>query len=132
MNTPLIQTTGFSPSISAQSESQVSVTGESVTICIEAEGTAPLQFSWLHGHMVVEGADGPVLTFTEVTEADSGSYQCLVKNRFGQAVSKPSKIEVGKLCMIAITHVTERKSFLHLSRTCILSKMFIEQTDFTV
>ena len=74
----------------------MSVTGESVTIHIKAEGTAPLQFSWLHDHMEVEGADGPVLTLTEVTEADSGSYQCLVKNRFGWIVSKPSKLEVGE------------------------------------
>jgi len=74
----------------------VSVTGESVIIHSRAEGTAPLQFSWLHDNMVVEGADGPVLTLTEVTEADSGSYQCLVKNRFGKTVSKPSKIEVGE------------------------------------
>ena len=74
----------------------MSVTGESVTIHIKAEGTAPLQFSWLHDHMEVEGADGPELILTEVTEADSGSYQCLVKNWFGQTVSKSSKIEVGE------------------------------------
>ena len=74
----------------------MSVTGESVTIHIRAEGTAPLQFSWLRDHIEVEGADGPVLTLTEVTEADSGSYQCFVKNQFGQTESKPSKIEVGE------------------------------------
>ena len=73
------------------------MTGESVTIHIEAEGTAPLQYSWLHDHGGVEGAEGPVLTLMEATDADSGEYQCLVKNQFGWTVSKPSKIQVGEL-----------------------------------
>ena len=72
------------------------MTGESVTLSIEAEGTAPLQFNWLHDGMVVEGAEHPALGLIDVTKADSGTYQCLVKNRFGHTVSKSLKLEVGE------------------------------------
>jgi len=77
-------------------ESQTRLTGESVTLCIEAKGTAPLHFTWLHDDKVVEGADGPVLTLDVVNEADSGSYVCQVVNQVGKSVSKPAKLQVGE------------------------------------
>ena len=88
--------TEYPPSILCQSESQVSATGGSVTLSIEAKGIAPLQFNWLRDGVEVAGAEHPVLALMQVTEADSGTYQCLVKNRFGQAASKPLKLEVGE------------------------------------
>ena len=67
-----------------------------MTLCIEAKGTAPLHFTWLHDDKVVEGADGPVLTLNGVNEADSGSYVCQVENQVGKTVSKPAKLQVGE------------------------------------
>ena len=67
-----------------------------MTLCIEAKGTAPLHFTWLHNDKVVEGADGPVLTLNGVNEAASGSYVCQVENQVGKTVSKPAKLQVGE------------------------------------
>ena len=92
----LLILTDYSPSISYQSGSQVRVIGDSVTLSIEAEGIAPLQFNWLHEGIVVDGAEDSELALMQVTEADSGSYQCMVKNQFGQTLSKPLKLEVGE------------------------------------
>ena len=67
-----------------------------MTFCVEAKGTAPLHYSWLCDDKVVQGADGPVLTLTGVTEADSGSYQCCVENQVGKVESNPAKLLVGE------------------------------------
>ena len=72
------------------------MTGESVTLCIEAEGTDPLHFTWLHDDKVVEGACGPVLMLNGVREADSGSYVCQVENQVGKIVSKRAELQVGE------------------------------------
>ena len=84
------------PIIVTHPGSQKSFPGKSVSLCVEAKGTPPLHYSWLYNDKVVEGADRPMLTLTEVREADSGSYRCCIENQVGKAESNPAELLVGE------------------------------------
>ena len=87
---------GDAPSIKRQPERHFSLTEDSVTFSVEAEGTGPLRYSWLCDNQLMDEAEGPVLTLTGVKEADSGNYQCQVENLLGKAVSEPAELNVGE------------------------------------
>ena len=93
---------GDPPSIRIHPERQISLPEESVTFCVEAEGTGPLQYRWFCDDEVVEEADGPVLTLTGVKEVHSGDYQCQVTNVLGEAVSVPATLNVGECTCISL------------------------------
>jgi len=67
-----------------------------VSLSVEAKGTPPLHYSWLCNDKVVEGANNPVLTLTEVREVDSGSYRCCIENQVGKVESNPAELLVGE------------------------------------
>ena len=67
-----------------------------MSLCVEAKGTPPLHYSWICNGKVVEGADGPMLTLTEIREADSGSYWCCIENQVGKVESNPAELLVGE------------------------------------
>ena len=102
----LISLPGDPPSIILNSECQVSLPEESVTFCVEATGTGPLQYRWFCDMKVVEEAEGPVLTLTGVEKAHGGDYQCQVTNLFGKAVSGTATLRVGECTCIYLRKYT--------------------------
>ena len=83
------------PLILIHPESRTSLPGEFVMFSVEAKGTSPLHFRWLHDGKVING-DTDVLTLAGVRKADSGEYVCQVENQFGMKASKPVELCVGK------------------------------------
>ena len=67
-----------------------------MTFRIEARGETQLTFRWLHGECVLKGADGPVLTLTEVSDYECGIYMCEVENESGKVSSNVVELEVGR------------------------------------
>ena len=45
---------------------------------------------------MLKGADGPVLTLTEVSDYECGIYMCEVENESGKVSSNVVDLEVGK------------------------------------
>jgi len=91
---------GDPPSIRLHPKRQVSLPEESVTFCVEAEGTGPLRYRWFCDNKVMDEAEGPVLTLTGLKNAHSGDYQCQVTNVLGEAVSAPATLSVGECISI--------------------------------
>ena len=69
-----------------------------MTFSVEAEGTSPLHFHWLHDGNVVKGGTN-VLTLAGVRKADSGRYLCQVENQSGMRESNPAELCVGRCGM---------------------------------
>ena len=86
------------PLIISHPESQTSLPGEVVTFSVEATGTSPLHFRWLHDGNVVKGETN-VLTLAGVRKTDSGRYLCQVENQSGMRESNPAKLCVGRCGM---------------------------------
>ncbi len=68
--------------------------GQSGALRVEATGTEPLTFQWLHGGVAVPGATQSVLTFVGGQSADAGEYWCQVGNAGGNVLSSRAAVTV--------------------------------------
>jgi glycosidase len=68
--------------------------GANLTLSVEATGTAPLEYTWLHDGNEIAGASQPALTLKDVSAGAAGHYVALVRNREGTAVSRDALVRV--------------------------------------
>jgi len=81
-------------------------TGEEIQLSTQIS-TCDELFCCLTGWLQVprlKGADGPVLTLTEVSDYDCGIYMCEVENESGKVSSEVAKLEVGRFTAKYILH----------------------------
>src|SRR5690606_10534191 len=60
------------PSIIKSASGGTLIAGESLTLSVEASGTAPLQYQWFRDGALIQGATGPTLTLAWVEPSDAG------------------------------------------------------------
>lgn len=77
---------GNPPTIFVQPKSQTGSSGDSVTLSVTAGGTAPLTYQWFHEGILQAGMT-TASVLVEIKGSTEGSYRCLVKNKYGQALS---------------------------------------------
>ncbi|NBP24895.1 MAG: hypothetical protein EBU81_10190, partial [Proteobacteria bacterium] len=75
------------PTITTQPQAQVAVAGSAVNLSVVAGGSAPLVYQWRKDGLAIAGATGSVYSIASSTVADSGSYDVVVSNPVGAAVS---------------------------------------------
>ncbi|MDP2139103.1 MAG: immunoglobulin domain-containing protein [Candidatus Didemnitutus sp.] len=75
--------TGAAPTITKFPNSQTLAVGASVTLSVEATGTAPLSYQWYRGTTAIAGATSSTLTISNVQLADAGVYAVAVTDPTG-------------------------------------------------
>jgi hypothetical protein len=75
------------PIINQQPSTQTPDVGGSAGFSVGAEGAAPLAYQWRKGGLNIPGANGSNLSFVNVTTNDTGSYDVIITNSYGYAVS---------------------------------------------
>ena len=78
---------GVAPSITVQPRSQTNIAGATVTLTVGAAGSIPLRYQWFRSGQPIAGATNGELWLTNVTQADSGGYHCVVTNVINSAGS---------------------------------------------
>lgn len=87
---------GTGPQISIQPTNRVVNLNSSVNFSIAATGTSALGYQWLFNGVPladsgqISGSRSNVLTLTNVTVGESGTYEVIVSNAFGEAASTAS------------------------------------------
>jgi hypothetical protein len=93
--------------------------GDTLTISVDAGGTAPLTYVWKKGSTVISGATNAVYTKSGITTADSGNYTVVISNPFG-TVSKEdiavtvSASEVPTISLDPVGRTLYPGGYLHL------------------
>ncbi|MBU6401242.1 MAG: immunoglobulin domain-containing protein, partial [Verrucomicrobia bacterium] len=82
------------PSITSQPANQAVNPGANVTFVVQATGSTPLNYQWQFNGIDLSGADGPVLTLTNVQAADAGGYKVVVSNLAGSIASAVAYLTV--------------------------------------
>ncbi len=96
--TSLVATlTVLDPAIVQQPQSANRDAGESVTFSVNAVGSPTLSYQWYHGASTVPVGTGPVLTVSDLTSADAGSYHVVVGNTVGTVASSNALLSVRTL-----------------------------------
>jgi glycosidase len=83
------------PELTGEPAGSVAVSaGGRLELAVEARGTAPMEFGWLHDGVPVAGATGPILRVDAAAASDAGRYVALVRNREGTALSAGTDVRV--------------------------------------
>jgi hypothetical protein len=82
------------PEITTQPQSQAVLLGADASLSVEATGTAPLRYQWYFNGVVLSGANGTGLSFTNAQAANSGEYRVVVSNPGGAVTSQVAILTV--------------------------------------
>lgn len=82
------------PVITAQPIDQAVVAGTNATFSVTATGAPPLYYQWQHASTNLPGATNSTLTISNVTAAQTGTYQVIVSNAVGSATSDPASLTI--------------------------------------
>ena len=77
----------IAPAIVWKSPDLSAVTGSSVELIAEASGSLPLTYQWRRSGVLIENASTPKLSFSNLTNASAGTYECRVTNPAGTATA---------------------------------------------
>ncbi len=82
-----------SPVIVDEPSSKIICTGSSVVFVVEATGSEPLSYEWFLDDTSI-GNNNDTLSIASVSEADEGSYHCIVSNGEGSAQTNDFQLTV--------------------------------------
>jgi hypothetical protein len=85
------------PVISMSPNSILTCGGDSFTLSAYAVGATPLSYQWRKDGVAIAGATNLSYSITNVQFANAGSYDLLVNNLYGQAISDPAVVTVDKI-----------------------------------
>ena len=74
--------------------SDTSKEGDSVFIFCKVKGTAPLLISWFKNKQKLANQNEDILSLTNVTQSDAGTYTCEVKNQLTKKLSDEVILEI--------------------------------------
>jgi len=80
------------PVITSPPVTQTTVVGGTASFSVTATGDAPLLFQWFKDDAIIDGATSSVLTLTNVSASDMGSYDVVVSNAVGSTTSTSAKL----------------------------------------
>ncbi len=88
----------FPPEITVQPLFRTNVlVGATVTLAVEARGTAPLAYQWLFQGQVLPGATSSTLVLANLRLDQQGVYTVAVSNTAGTVLSREAEVKVGEL-----------------------------------
>ncbi len=70
------------------------VSGQTVTLSVNAGGTAPFQYQWYKNGVAIASATGPTYVLSKITTANAGSYYATVGNSAGSAASDTAVLTI--------------------------------------
>ncbi len=82
------------PSITGHPLNQIRTNYDSVVFSLGASGSEPLSYQWQHNGVDLPFATNSVMLLTNLSVADAGTYQALIRNRVGEALSQPATLTI--------------------------------------
>lgn len=98
------------PTITAHPTNQAVALGSNATFNITATGTPPLFYQWLKDGGTITNATNTVLTITNVTGAEVGSYWCTVSNAGGSTNSLAATLRLA-INTVRLMHYNVKGNF---------------------
>ena len=82
------------PEILTPPVAQIVLVGDSTSLSVVANGSNPLAYQWQKGGVDIAGATTATYSLPVATQADSGLYQVVITNLYGQTISPPVTLTV--------------------------------------
>jgi hypothetical protein len=91
---PATLTVMIAPEIVVQPQGQIGYWGKSVSLSVEATGSAPLTYLWYKDNISIQWATNSTLLLTNLDFNDAGDYQVLVSNPLSSVLSTSAWLTV--------------------------------------
>ena len=78
----------------AYSSTGAVLVGQSVTLSVSADGTAPFLYQWYKNSTIITGAAAATYSINSVQTTDAGSYYAIVSNSAGSTTSDTATLTV--------------------------------------
>ena len=75
---------------------EYSEVGKTVRLGVVADGSPPFQYQWLRNGEPLANGTEKILTLENVSEADAGTYVCVVRNSAGEKASQTIRLVIRK------------------------------------
>ena len=86
--------TASAPTITTQPIDQTVAEGETASFSVTASGTEPFSYQWQFNSNNISSGNAAILTLTNVTVAQQGSYRVIVTNAYGSVTSAVARLTV--------------------------------------
>lgn len=103
------------PTIVNQPASKTVIAGDPVSFTVGASGAIPFTYQWQKNTVNIPGATAATYALASTTEADAGTYRCIVKNGFGEATSNGATLTVQPFNARPVADITAPLSSLKWS-----------------
>ncbi|QOJ14466.1 MAG: immunoglobulin domain-containing protein [Planctomycetia bacterium] len=90
------------PVIVTHPSNEVGCVDDFVSLTVVAGGSTPRTFQWRKGGLPIGGATDSILDLVPLSASDAGTYDCVVTNSCGSAISNPAVVTV-----LAATVITD-------------------------
>jgi len=84
------------PVVTAQPQSQTAFVGSNVTFTVNVTGSSPFTYQWIFSSTNLPGATASMLSLSNVTLAQAGSYTVAITNAAGFTNSQPAILTVNE------------------------------------
>lgn len=85
---------GTPPGISAQPQSEVAYARSNISFTVSASGSLPLAYQWAFDGTNIPGAISNILSITNVSVTNLGTYSVLVENAYGETNSADAALSM--------------------------------------
>jgi hypothetical protein len=132
LSKPATLTVAVGPILTQQPRSTNVNPGTTVTLFVQATGTAPLAYQWRRDGTNLSGATSSTLVLTHVQPAQAGSYDVTVSNAVGMATSSVAVVAVSltPVHLSGIFELTNGGPRFHLTWTADQDFVVETSTDF--
>ena len=88
-------TVGNAPVLNLQPVDTNATIGGTVTFAVDANGTTPLTYQWQKDGVDINGSTADILTLSNLSGDNNGTYRVIVSNAFGTATGDGALLQVG-------------------------------------
>ena len=100
--------TATAPTITTQPINQTVAEGETTSFSVGASGTEPFSYQWQFNSNNISGGNASILTLTNVTLVQQGSYRVIVTNAYGSITSAVAQLTVNSGPPLIISQPTNQ------------------------
>jgi hypothetical protein len=117
------------PTITGMLTTNTAIAGQTVTFSITASGTGPLTYQWIYNANNIATATNAVLTLSNVTSAQAGTYYVNVSNSAGSTNSTTASLTVYPTAAATLTQAAYVSGQFALNISGVTNSQYVVQAS---
>jgi len=119
----VVSTTGnaYAIEVTSQPQDAAVVEGVAAGFQVKVSGREPIRYQWQRDGVDIQGAQGPILSFSKVRVADAGRFRVVASNADGSVVSSAATLSVTRLPAVPVIVTQPQSVTVNEGAPCVFS-----------